>query len=228
MSELIDHLWERIDVGEPDECWEWKLSRTSNGYGQVTFKQEHYIVHRTLFILLNGYAPPVVRHSCDNPPCCNPDHLLPGTQADNVRDMHERGRARSRSLHGSENPRAKIDEDQAAEILRLLHLGQNAMQVARTLGVKAGVVHAIRAGAWSHVDRSGLSIPRGVISGETHPSSKITDEQVEEIRRLVGEGTRSQREIALMFGIGQQQVSRIARGQSRGARDSRSMTEVAS
>lgn len=35
----------------------------------------------------------VVRHTCDNPGCCNPDHLLLGTHADNVSDKYERGRA---------------------------------------------------------------------------------------------------------------------------------------
>lgn len=34
----------------------------------------------------------VVRHTCDNPPCINPDHLIIGTQAQNIQDMIDRGR----------------------------------------------------------------------------------------------------------------------------------------
>jgi hypothetical protein len=34
----------------------------------------------------------VIRHSCDNRPCCEPLHLLSGTHADNVQDRVARGR----------------------------------------------------------------------------------------------------------------------------------------
>lgn len=33
-----------------------------------------------------------IRHTCDNPRCVNPDHLLAGTQADNMHDMAVRKR----------------------------------------------------------------------------------------------------------------------------------------
>ena len=47
--------------------------------------------------MANGPVPEgmSVRHKCDNPSCVNPDHLEVGTQADNMKDMQDRGRHRA-------------------------------------------------------------------------------------------------------------------------------------
>ena len=44
--------------------------------------------------LENGSIPDglFLLHKCDFPPCCRPDHLTPGTQLDNMRDMISKGR----------------------------------------------------------------------------------------------------------------------------------------
>jgi hypothetical protein len=54
-------------------------------------------LHRWIWEQINGPLDPgqVVRHRCDTPDCFRYDHLEVGTQADNLRDMHERGRARN-------------------------------------------------------------------------------------------------------------------------------------
>jgi hypothetical protein len=36
-----------------------------------------------------------VLHRCDEPRCCNPEHLFLGTQAENMADMHRKGRSRN-------------------------------------------------------------------------------------------------------------------------------------
>ena len=56
----------------------------------------------------------VVRHRCDNPPCVNPNHLVIGTQLDNIRDRIERGREGDRS--GEANGRAKLSSADVVEI----------------------------------------------------------------------------------------------------------------
>lgn len=45
---------------------------------------------------LSGIKGVVVRHTCDNPRCINPSHLISGTLADNNRDRAERGRSAKR------------------------------------------------------------------------------------------------------------------------------------
>jgi HNH endonuclease len=55
-------------------------------------------VHRLAWEIANRRLVPagaVVRHSCDNPPCCNPTHLSVGSNADNTMDSIRRGRRRT-------------------------------------------------------------------------------------------------------------------------------------
>ena len=73
------------------ECWEWRGLRDKHGYGR---KGPYKTTHRLAWEWANGPVPAgmCVLHRCDNPPCCNPDHLFLGTQADNLADMVAKGR----------------------------------------------------------------------------------------------------------------------------------------
>jgi hypothetical protein len=75
-----------------DDCWEWTGKHGPAGHGQFSIAQKYYGASRVMFFLTRGTWPLVVRHTCDNGACVNPAHLLPGTQADNLRDMVSRGR----------------------------------------------------------------------------------------------------------------------------------------
>lgn len=85
-------FWNRVIVGDPQDCWTWTGSRRSDGYGQVYVEGKHCATHRVSFFLANRYLPPVVRHMCDNPICVNPHHLEGGTQSQNMQDVVQRGR----------------------------------------------------------------------------------------------------------------------------------------
>ena len=85
-------LWSRVKIAGPNDCWEWQGRHDPNGYGRLDVDGVPGLVHRFIFKATNRFSPVVVRHFCDNPPCCNPAHLLAGTQLDNVADMIERGR----------------------------------------------------------------------------------------------------------------------------------------
>lgn len=75
-----------------DDCWAW-AGTIVNGRAQLLGTP----AARYSYTLFNG---PIegglhVRHTCDNPGCTNPLHLVTGTHTDNMRDMAERGRARN-------------------------------------------------------------------------------------------------------------------------------------
>lgn len=91
--------WSKVERREPDECWPWKAGRDKDGYGKFTVglggkRQRHTRAHRFGYELLVGSVPAdlVVRHTCDNPPCCNPAHWRLGTPRDNNDDKVSRGR----------------------------------------------------------------------------------------------------------------------------------------
>lgn len=72
--------------------------------------------HRVFYERYNGPIPPglLVRHTCDNPGCVNPDHLEVGTKQDNMDDMKERGR--SPKNDGERNPATSLTVEQVRAI----------------------------------------------------------------------------------------------------------------
>lgn len=93
-------FWDRIDKsGGPEACWPWTGALNSFGYGNVGEGGFTLTASRVAYELTYGFIPrgdgyhgTVVRHTCDNPPCCNPRHLVLGTQADNNHDRDVRRR----------------------------------------------------------------------------------------------------------------------------------------
>ncbi len=81
---------------EIDACWIWDGFKNKRGYGMLKTGRKTAYAHRVAWELANG---PIdgslwVLHKCDNPPCCNPDHLFLGTAADNNADRHSKGRTK--------------------------------------------------------------------------------------------------------------------------------------
>lgn len=104
---FLDRFWRLVDVGDPDECWEWRGARRRREVagrlwdyglwsvgtpgGRITSMR----AHRFSWEIHNQIPIPegmVVLHSCDNPPCVNPAHLSIGTVADNQADMVSKNR----------------------------------------------------------------------------------------------------------------------------------------
>lgn len=87
-SREVIHFWSRVDRGAPEICWPWLGGKLPKGYGMSHVKSNPVLAHRLAYVLAVGEIPLglIVRHKCDNPPCCNPAHLELGTYQDNERD----------------------------------------------------------------------------------------------------------------------------------------------
>lgn len=92
-----DEILSNYTVDPITGCWLWLSAKRGKGYGAAWSKERREIVdtHRYFYQAHNGPIPEglLVRHSCDNPLCCNPEHLLVGTVQDNSDDMVKRGRS---------------------------------------------------------------------------------------------------------------------------------------
>jgi len=88
-------------------CWEWAGKRMSpnfnGGYGRISIDGTTYAAHRLAYTFAIGDVPQslVVCHKCDNPPCCNPEHLFLRTLADNMLDCTEKKRLEGRKGVGA-------------------------------------------------------------------------------------------------------------------------------
>lgn len=103
-TSIFDRL-ERYQVKNGDiDCWQWKGSKDSKGYGTLSnrkgFGYSPEKAHRISFEKINGEIPDgfEICHKCDNPECTNPLHLFIGTHKENMMDMVSKNRMNVKSL----------------------------------------------------------------------------------------------------------------------------------
>lgn len=131
-------------------CMEWTGTRTVSGYGTFSLRDETLYAHRAAYECANGPIPEgvLIRHRCDNPPCVNPAHLLPGSDADNTRDKVTRGR----HIYGEAVPAHKLTEEQVRDIRRRHAQGELKAHLAREYGVwQKTVTKIVRRETWKHL-----------------------------------------------------------------------------
>ena len=94
----MDRFYDKVSKRE-NGCWEWQGATRDTGYGVFRIDGKLYSAHRVSAYLagkcgLNCRCPKtdIVLHDCDNPLCVNPDHLIVGSQKENIQQSIERGR----------------------------------------------------------------------------------------------------------------------------------------
>lgn len=116
---------EKLDNG----CLVFNGARHEFGYGLIRDNKGSYSrLHRLSYEHYKGEIPEglVVRHTCDNPSCWNPDHLELGTYKDNSQDMVTRGR----SSLGPKNGNYKLQEGVIKTIKDLSESGETQRVIA--------------------------------------------------------------------------------------------------
>lgn len=91
-------FWGKVNKGpHPKGCWLYTGFIKWDGYGWMQHKRKFMTASRFAWIITNGEIAEGqhVMHKCDNPPCCNPDHLRLGTHEENMADMAAKGRCNS-------------------------------------------------------------------------------------------------------------------------------------
>ncbi len=168
-------------------CWEWTGARMPRGYGIFRMSQPRRNVLAHRFAWERAFGPiPLghdVCHSCDNPPCVRPEHLFIGTRKANMADMVAKGR----SVSG---------ERKSAIMRRVAARGETHSSRTRPDRVARGERHG------SHLH------PERVAKGEAHGATKLTEDDVREIRRLRASGTRG-RALAARYGVTESLISVI-------------------
>lgn len=145
---VLERFWSFVDIRDGDECWPWlgpKMIRSP--YGSVCIMIGNHETkaraHRFMWMVenLDKPVPDVVRHTCDNPSCVNPSHLVAGTQADNVRDSIERGRY----SRGSAHPTSRLKEDQ---VIAIRNDARPHKEIAKDYNIAPHYVSALKRRIW--------------------------------------------------------------------------------
>ncbi len=148
---LVCRFWSKIKIKAPNKCWEWKGTK-SHGYAIIRVNRHNVKAARLAYKIKHGEVPVnmFILHKCDNPGCVNPNHLFPGTQADNNKDMAQKNRCNP--LKGEDNPLSKLTEKDVIKIRAKLNQGFTHRQIAKEFSVSYFLIGSIkRKKAWKHL-----------------------------------------------------------------------------
>jgi hypothetical protein len=125
-EQAIEIFWSKVE--KTDSCWNWTGASNPTGYGVFYGGRscglcDSYYTHRIAYnLIFDDYNSEMkVCHKCDNPSCCNPDHLFLGTHSDNMVDMHNKERWKTKTRTGENNSNSSLDWTKVREIRRLYH-----------------------------------------------------------------------------------------------------------
>lgn len=111
-------------------CMEWQKGRDKNGYGiAVSIRFKINRAHRLSWFLNHGSLPENkwVLHKCDNPSCCNIDHLFLGDGKENSDDMIRKGR--------KSYPKRKLSKEEQKQVIEMSNNKITQREIAKKFNV---------------------------------------------------------------------------------------------
>jgi hypothetical protein len=170
-QDICDRFWYKVNYpGNDDECWEWIGYRNDKNYGRFGVNWVVVFSHRFAYEYYNGPIPPIahihILHDCDNPPCCNPNHLFLGTDQDNMTDKVNK----NRQLKGEKVGNSILTEQDILDIFEGIKAKKftTITQISSTYNVHRGTILAI-------INRINW----------THLTEKMTDRELEDMKNFL-------------------------------------------
>ena len=196
---------DKVHIVPFSTCHYWGGHINGHGYGMFKFRGRVERAHRVNYVLTKGEIPEingkpaVLRHKCDQPLCVNPDHLVPGTQLENIQDAVDR----ERMPRGEDHHHCTVSDSRLAEIMSDIAAGGATGVLAERYGVSPSYISTLRHGGGR---AKGLEKPKG------RSDRRLSDEAALSIYEMAWKGVNSRDLIAKLHGTTKQSVSDIKRG----------------
>lgn len=143
----IERVMSKVDASSG--CWIWLGAFNTDGYPRMSERlpcgkyDQNIKGHRRAYELFKGEIPEgnVVRHSCDNITCVNPEHLILGTPTDNMRDRRDRSRTHKH-----------ISDEVNRRIIELRAQGLSQAKVAGIIGCSQAHISKLETGRYVYLE----------------------------------------------------------------------------
>lgn len=150
----IDRFNEKYIIDPDTGCWNWIASKNKQGYGKFSITRSKWVhAHRFAYQYYVGQINDLcVLHKCDNPACCNPNHLFLGTQKDNMIDCKNKNR--NFKAKGELHSKHILKEYEVLLIKKRLQNYKygDCLKIAKEYSVDTRTISSIKNGVnWSHI-----------------------------------------------------------------------------